>query len=572
MRRLIGCLALTVSLVLTDAALVRDAAAQVTSSNGVTNPLQLLRQRMGESMVASSLLPLEGSVDPSEYRVGPGDFFTVVISSLEGSAAPIPVSADGRLPLPEAGSIEVGGLTLEEARERAITALREAFGRVPVDVTLSQPRQFYVHVSGSVPTPGRILALPVSRVSSALEFAFADTTRTPLTNPNLRPALRNVTLVSRDGTESRLDLMQYFSAGRTEHNPFLQDGDVVFVPSYDPAFEAVSVDGAVPFPGLYDARPNDTLADVLRAAGVTQVPSHIRAVRIQRGSESISVPANRAFTSQTGVRARDNISLAAERTPGGTAGVEGWVMHPGTYSIEQGATTVRELLELAGGLRDEALPRGAILERRALPDPMTGVQPENRLTPAPDLSNLMRADTLAIMQQLRLTDLDFLSRAYFAQELRTQNRVSVDLEAVLSGAAEPVTLRDGDRLIVPRDEHTVYVAGQVIRPGFVLHVEGRTVDYFIDAAGGRGAFASDVYLVRAGTGEVVAGTGTQVGSGDVIFVDRATDLAENAEMQRLVIAEQSARADARIRVAQTVVQSIGTLATLVALVVSLRRQ
>ncbi len=175
------------------------------------------------------------------------------------------------------------------------------------------------------------------------------------------------------------------------------------------------------------------------------------------------------------------------------------------------------------------------------------------------------------MQRLRLTDLDFLSRSYFAQELRTQNRVSVNLEAVLAGSAEPVILRDGDRLVVPRDEQTVFVAGQVIRPGFVLHVAGQTQSHYIAAAGGRSMFASTVYLLRSGTGEFILAENTVVKTGDVIFVDRKTDLAENAEMQRLVIAEQSVRADARIRVAQTIVQSIGTLATLVALVVSLSR-
>jgi protein involved in polysaccharide export with SLBB domain len=245
------------------------------------------------------------------------------------------------------------------------------------------------------------------------------------------------------------------------------------------------------------------------------------------------------------------------------------VLHPGTYSIRQGQTTLGDLVELAGGLRDDALAESSYLERRALPDPAAGLQTEGRMAPEPDFRKLLAADTLAIMQQLRLTD--FLSRSYFAQELRTQNRVSIDLNEVLSDQARQVLLRDGDRLVVPRDEHTVYVAGQVIRPGFVLHTEGKPLEYYITAAGGRGAFSSDVYLMRSGTGEVVTNPASTVMSGDVVFVDRTEDLAESAEMQRLVIAEQSAKADARIRIAQTIVQSIGTLATLVALVVSLTR-
>ncbi|NNE71593.1 MAG: hypothetical protein HKN29_14685 [Rhodothermales bacterium] len=472
--------------------------------------------------------------------------------------------------------MDISGMTLAQARAAAIKALQGAFGQIPVNVTLSQPRQFYVHVSGAVPVPGRVLSLPVGRVSSALEMAFADTTRTPVTNPNYRPSLRNVSVVHRDGSESRLDLMRYYSAGQVSQNPYLRDGDVIFVPGYDPAYESVFIDGAVPFPGGYDVRPDDNVRSVLQAAGVHEAPLTPTVVRLlsYAGGDERTIPLHEAI-GQIGaairVGPRDHISVQRPRLPGGTATIEGMVQHPGTYSIEQGRSTMTDLINLAGGLRPEAHKAAAFLERRALPDPTLGMRAEDRSMPTPDLERLMSADTLAILQQLRLTDLDFLSRAYFAQELRTQNRVSVNLEAVLAGSTEPVILRDGDRLFVPRDDNTVFVAGQVIRPGFVLVAEGQTVDYYVQAAGGRGMHASDVYLMRANTGEVIQGTGAMVMSGDVVFVDRAEDLAENAEMQRLVIQEQSLRSDARIRVAQTVVQSIGTLATLVALIVSLTR-
>ena len=60
-------------------------------------------------------------------------------------------------------------------------------------------------------------------------------------------------------------------------------------------------------------------------------------------------------------------------------------------------------------------------------------------------------------------------------------------------------------------------------------------------------------------------------SGDVIFVDRIVDVANSAEMQRLVIESARVRSDARIRTMQTILQSVGTLASVVALVISIRR-
>src|SRR5690606_23018989 len=118
--------------------------------------------------------------------------------------------------------------------------------------SLAQPRQFYVHVVGAVPIPGRYLALPVARVSDVLQLAFADTTTLPVSNFAYRPSLRNVDLTRRDGESVSVDLARYFSTGETEFNPYVRDGDVVNVGAFRVDERAVFVNGAVPFPGTYD--------------------------------------------------------------------------------------------------------------------------------------------------------------------------------------------------------------------------------------------------------------------------------------------------------------------------------
>lgn len=533
---------------------------------GAGNPLQFLQQRLAQSNVASSLLPMEGAVDPATYVVGPGDYFAVSIEGLQAALPPIPVTADGHLVLPDAGSVPVAGLPLAAARERALAALRARYAHVAVDVTLAQARQFYVHVSGAVPVPGRYLALPVARVSTVLEMAFADTTRAPVSNLDYRPSLRNIRLIRRDGTEVSLDLIRYFVTGETTHNPYLSDGDVVYVPTYDPDYASVFVDGAVPFPGAYDHRPGETAADLLRLAGydaAAGLPVRLTRRRPDGTVETRLLDGDRAVP----LRPLDHLSVTPDRLPGGTASVEGFVFNPGTYPIEQGRTTLRELVALAGGLRPEASARLAYLERLSLPAPAPVLQARNRFEPGPGRPTLLRPDTVAVMQRLRMTDLDFMSRVYFAQEMRLQNRVSVDLAAALAEDAPPLYLRDGDRLVVPRDEQTVYVFGQVIRPGFVAYVPGQPAQYYIDAAQGAGPLAKDAYVVDAATGAYRPAEGTPVHSGDMIFLDRVVDVADSPELQRLVIEESRARADARIRTMQTLLQTIGTLAGVVSVIV-----
>src|SRR5690606_26904291 len=143
------------------------------------------------------------------------------------------------------------------------------------------------------------------------------------------------------------------------------------------------------------------------------------------------------------------------------------------------------------------------------------------------------------------------------------NRVSVDLTKVTAGQGEPVYLQDGDRLVVPRDQQTVYVFGQVSRPGFINYAPGREASYYIAAAGGASPMAGDAFVIEAGTGRYLPARNAPVHSGDMIFLDRRQDVADTAELQRLLLTESQARADARIRTAQTVLTLLSTAATLV---------
>lgn len=553
----------------------RLAGESTGMSLGVDNPLAQLRQRLAST--ATVPLPLEGAVDAEEYIVGPGDLFDVSIGGAEPVLVTLPVTADGRLVLPDAGSIPMAGLTLAEARARAVEALRRQFQRVQVDVALAQPRQFYVHVSGTVPVPGRHLATPVARVSSVLEMAFADSTQPALTNDKLRPSLRNVMLTRRDGTRRSLDLLRYFATGDTEHNPYLSDGDVVTVPPYDPVRESVYIDGAVAFPGGYAYRPGDTVQDLVALAvgdQVSPVTQQVRLIRQQPGeaAQTIVIDADRLASGEAvPLQPLDHVFVVSDETLRGTATVTGWVHYPGTYPIAPGQTTLQELIELAGGLRPDALVRGAYLERRTLPErEIVPAAKPTRLDPSLLRTVTLPADTAAILQNMRLAGFDYMSRAYFAQELRLQNRVSVDLTRVTAGQGEPVYVQDGDRLVVPRDQQTVYVFGQVSRPGFINYAPGRDASYYIAAAGGASPMAGDAFVIETGTGRYLPARSAAVDSGDMIFLDRRQDVADTAELQRLLLAERQARADARNRLLSTALQIISTAGTALTVYLTLR--
>ncbi len=558
--------------------IIGDGSAQIFDPTQV-NPLLLLRQRLSQGSLAAPAIPLEGAVDEDDYVVGPGDSFTFSVNGQDAAGAPAVVGADGRITLPDAGLLLIGGKTLRAARNEMVAAMEISFSNSTIEIALAGTRQFYVHVAGAVPTPGRYLAIPVARVSNVLEFAFADRTNVPVTNSIFRPSLRNVEVRRTDGSIANVDLVRYFSTGDTDANPYLRDGDVIFVPAHNPDYSSISVGGYIPYPGTYDFRDGDHLLDVLRVAGGLRAEDGAESVRVSRatatGLETFSFTVDQAIGEDGAgfeIHTRDVISIAEKSLRQGMVRVEGHVNFPGTYPILDGVTTLFEIVEASGGLREDALARGAFLERRSLPDPSLTFVPHRYDDQAEALQRRLQADKTAILQRLRLTDLDFLSRAYFAQELRIQNRVSVDLESSLAGGSEPVLLRSGDRLVVPQDLNTIFLFGQVNQPGYVTVESGMSAEYYIGKAGGRSIWANEVLILNPATGSFTVNLSQPMMSGDVIFVDRVVDVADSAEMQRLVIESARVRSDARIRTMHTILQSVGTLASVVALVISIRRK
>lgn len=526
-------------------------------------------------------MPLEGAVDPDSYIVGPGDKFLISAALSALSTAPIPVGADGRLPIPDARPVQIAGMTLSSARTAIMESMAATYAESEINIVLVSPRHFWVHVSGAVPSPRRYLTLPVSRVSTVLIEAFADTLRTPTTNSLLKPSLRNITVVHADGSEQSVDLLKYFGSGDLDSDPYLRDGDVIIVPAYDPAFSSVYIDGAVPFPGSYDYRPDDTIQSLIAVAGGVDQNSSIENVRVLRSDGAVQ---DQIFTfslrdilllgkGSFPLKPRDHVSIARKSTRMGTASIDGMVSHPGTYPIQDGVTTLMHLIEMAGGLHNDALLRGAHLERSSMPVFRSRSMRETALTRATPVPKFLPPDSTEILLRLRLTDLDYLSRAYFAQETRLQNRVSLDLEKIVRGDSAPIFLQDGDHLFVPRDEKTVYVFGQVLRAGFVSFVEGRNAGYYIAQAGGRGYGAADTepYIILAGTGAVNRLTSHIIQSGDMIFLDRLSGIVDDPALQTLVLEKERSRSDARIRTMGVVLQTVATVASVTALIISLRK-
>jgi len=529
-----------------------DVYSQPVTLTGFSTEMQL--------QLSSTKVVLEGSVNPDEYILGPGDTFSVTMSGLIPIPQIISVSVAGDLTLPEVGLIPAAGRTLAEVKRDALRELRKRYANVSVGIALVQARMFYVHLSGAVPNPGRYLMRPISRVNDAVNQGFtsndiqnsqstdAEIMGRPVMKADYRPALRNVVITRRDSTQFVVDLLQYYINGDMEQNPFLRDGDVIMVPAYSTRRDGVRISGDIAFPGIYDLKPSDTLLNLLSLASGPDEEYPIANINLAR-TDSTGQLLHLSYSVQeltkkdalpVPVKAGDHIVVSKEVIA--NAAIQGLVVYPGTYRIKEGSTTLRELVDMAGGLKPSVNIRAAFLERRK---------------------------TLNFPERGRSSDLDFFSR-YYAETFVTSpaTRVNVDIAAALESDSIHVHLYDGDRLVFPRDESTVHVYGHVRKPGFVAFKEGETAAYYIDVAGGKGDHSRNTYVYTDGSDDVRIGDHHIVGSGDTIFIDR-TDVAETPEIAQLLLAERHNKRLVRVQTTQVIVGSVTAITGIVTAVVAI---
>ena len=111
--------------------------------------------------------------------------------------------------------------------------------------------------------------------------------------------------------------------------------------------------------------------------------------------------------------------------------IEGEVKYPGSYTIKDKSQRITDLINLAGGLKDGAFPKGATFSRDS-------------------------------------------------------TKIAIDLSVILQVPAvtENILLLDGDRLFVPRELQTVKLSGELLNPISVAYRPNQSVKDYISQAGG----------------------------------------------------------------------------------------
>ena len=352
--------------------------------------------------------PLLAGPVPSNYRIGPGDVMVVVLTGDVEFVYELAVTREGFIVIPQVGQIYVNSLTMAQLRQLLTQRLGQSYsgirtGTTQFDVTIARLRTNQVFAIGEVQQPGAYQLASVATVLNALYAAGG---------PTERGNFRAVEVRRRGDSIVTFDLYDYLLRGDTRNDIMLEQGDIVFVPVLK---KRVTVDGAVVRPAIYELNPEETLADLVEAAGGFRADAALNRVSVSR----IIPPANRRpdgperMVVDVPLDHTDNgtvppfalepgdvvTAFAVANARGSLVELNGNVYHPGRYGWEPGMR-LSELIELAGGFRPAVYAGRAHIERLNAADStryLVNVElPSDSVQPYPDDVPLEEFDVVTV--------------------------------------------------------------------------------------------------------------------------------------------------------------------------------
>ena len=273
--------------------------------------------------------------------------------------------------------------------------------------------------------------------------------------------------------------------GRVADVP-LRNEDVLYVPSRSDAqsMQTLTIHGEVQYPGIYKYADNETIEDfIMQAGGPTEAASLVK-VDVARRFINPYATESSDTTSQTfsfqvkngfvvdgtpGFTLQPYDEVYVRRSPGYTeqqnVTLEGEVLFAGTYTLSKKSQRLSEIIKQAGGLSNTAYAKGARLIRQRTPEE--------------------RARQEALLQAARRsTGKDSIDVSKI--DVSASYPVGIELDQALAkpGSDADIVLREGDRIVVPEYIGTVKINGEVMYPNTTSFMEGKSLKYYINQAGG----------------------------------------------------------------------------------------
>lgn len=343
----------------------------------------------------------------------------------------------------------------------------------------------------------------------------------------------------------------------TSPDVVLKNEDVLFIPTQEEMNidRTITISGEVYYPGIYKYAENETIEDfILQAGGLKETASTVK-VDVSRRKVNPGATTAEAETAQTfSLSLKDG--FVVDGTPGFTLEpfdevyvrkspgtndpvnitVSGEVLFPGEYSLTTKSQRLSDVLKAAGGVTQFGYARGARLERKVNAEERIRMEEVMKLqreqyeemqkeqaislaSAKASTSGLNTdADKSALMQKFKVAD------TYY---------VGIELDKAMEnpGGDEDITLREGDKIIVPVYNGTVKINGAVLYPNTVNYTSGKKFKHYLSQAGGFSSSASKkgAYIVYQNGNAAKVSDGAKPEPGCEIIVPYKTKKVQNVQ-------------------------------------------
>ena len=486
-------------------------------------------------------------IHSGRYIIGPGDVFAVVLNRDEEiKTFEVPVGAGGSLLFPSIGAVPVASLSLADANEAIQAAIKKRFYQLDISISLARLRIFPVNVVGEVHMPGAVDLEGVEQASQLITKAGGI-----IDDFGRKGSSRNIQIMRLENgqwhnTGRRVDLDLWNRTGKAEYNPFLLDGEQIFVPVAHS--DSIHITGAVQYPGSYEFAAGDRVSDLIVLSNGLRAhapPQRAQLSRLSQNGESIPVTIDLARalagdpSANLPLQAGDKLYVIGATK---WVYVEGEVKFPGPFLFKEGLR-LKELLQQAELTPEASIVQASLIRKVNFEEQTIEDNPAlNRLLGIPRTQRTDAEDALITLKTQRLS-----------------GRLPIDFTALMAGDdRHNILLQDGDVVRIPRFVPSVRVTGAVIAPANIPYDAALTVGDYIDLAGGFNTRAKrkDIIIVEGNTGNAIPATSESlVRPGDAIVVPDRDDVPGQG-----------------YRITREVIAMLGSIASLVFTIVLINRE
>ena len=292
---------------------------------------------------------LDQIIDIDSYMVGPGDRFKMTVSGPLKSGGVLEISPTGMLMIPEIGQVNLNNKTLVESMLMIESLVKDQVQGAKIFIDLLTVREFKVLVYGAVDLPGFHRVNAAMRVYEIGKIAglkhIAD--------------LSQIFIVKSSGDTLSCNWFKLIDQGDLDQNPYLQEGDKLYIPPATHDKNVIAVRGAAEVNGYYALGANESIFSFINRFVKLMEVADMSSIFIIRSSENGEeyIRIGREDFQTFELVANDIIQLLRVEP----IRVNGYVNDPGVFDFVPGHSALDYIATAGGALQNGDVNKIAVV-------------------------------------------------------------------------------------------------------------------------------------------------------------------------------------------------------------------